>query len=125
MINAIVNFLEYEIYDLELNKVKISTKIKFLLITMTKKSIIVIKDINCFLELSYYKKKDKKNKAQKVGYATKKSGNDKDTRINLYRDLNFTNGLWACYDSEWHIIFTINHIDMLDPTLLHSGQMDK
>jgi chaperone BCS1 len=60
MIAAMANFLDYDIYDLELTQVKNNTELRKLLIATTNKSIIVIEDIDCSLDLSDRKKKKKK-----------------------------------------------------------------
>ncbi|KAK4368864.1 hypothetical protein RND71_012656 [Anisodus tanguticus] len=49
MIAAIANFLQYDVYDLELTSVKYNTELRKLLIDTTSKSIIVIEDIDCSL----------------------------------------------------------------------------
>eukprot|EP01018_Ginkgo_biloba_P011855 Gb_27546 [translate_table: standard] len=125
MIAAIANFLEYDIYDLELTEVKSNTELRKLLIATTNKSIIVIEDIDCSLDLSDRKKKAKKNNEEKAGDAPGKSENEEESRVTLSGVLNFTDGLWSCCGSERLIIFTTNHIDRLDPALLRSGRMDK
>ncbi|GLJ26116.1 hypothetical protein SUGI_0500760 [Cryptomeria japonica] len=38
--------------------------------------------------------------------------------------LNFTDGLWSCCNEEHIIIFTTNHPDHLDPSLLISRRMN-
>eukprot|EP01018_Ginkgo_biloba_P011857 Gb_27548 [translate_table: standard] len=126
MIAAIANLLDYDIYDLELTEVKSNTQLRKLLITTTNKSIIVIEDIDCSLDLSDRKKKAKKKKEEKAGDAPGKSENEEEeSRVTLSGVLNFTDGLWSCCGSERLIIFTTNHIDRLDPALLRSGRMDK
>ncbi|KAF7136055.1 hypothetical protein RHSIM_Rhsim08G0162400 [Rhododendron simsii] len=51
MIAAMANLLNYDVYDLELTAVKDNTELKKLLIEITGKSIIVIEDIDCSLDL--------------------------------------------------------------------------
>jgi chaperone BCS1 len=59
MISAIANFMNYDVYDLELTTVKDNNDLKRLLIETSSKSIIVIEDIDCSLELTGQRKKKK------------------------------------------------------------------
>ncbi|KAJ6744302.1 BCS1 AAA-TYPE ATPASE [Salix purpurea] len=52
MIAAMANLLNYDIYDLELTAVKDNTELRKLLIDTTSRSIIVIEDIDCSLDLT-------------------------------------------------------------------------
>ncbi|KAF5476914.1 hypothetical protein F2P56_003604 [Juglans regia] len=67
MIAAIANLLEYDVYDLELTAVKDNTELRKLMIETSAKSIIVIEDIDCSLDLIGQRKKK-----------TKKSSDDDD-----------------------------------------------
>lgn len=51
MIAAIANFLQYDLYDLELTEVKSNTELRKLLIQTTNRSVIVIEDIDCSADL--------------------------------------------------------------------------
>uniref|UniRef100_A0A0C9RJC2 TSA: Wollemia nobilis Ref_Wollemi_Transcript_14805_1874 transcribed RNA sequence n=1 Tax=Wollemia nobilis TaxID=56998 RepID=A0A0C9RJC2_9CONI len=128
MIAAMANYLEYDIYDLELTEVKSNTELRKLLIATSNKSIIVIEDIDCSLDLSDRKKKPKKESKEEnspAGPPGKPESENEDSKVTLSGVLNFTDGLWSCCGSERIIIFTTNHIDRLDPALLRSGRMDK
>nr|ADE76156.1 unknown [Picea sitchensis] len=131
MIAAMANFLDYDIYDLELTQVKNNTELRKLLFTTTNKSIIVIEDIDCSLDLSDRKKKKKPQKdgeedekPSKPGKPDERESNE-DSKVTLSGVLNFTDGLWSCCGSERLFVFTTNHVDRLDPALLRSGRMDK
>ncbi|KAH8480971.1 hypothetical protein H0E87_031027 [Populus deltoides] len=52
MIAAMANLLNYDIYDLELTAVKDNTELRKLLMETTSRSIIVIEDIDCSLDLT-------------------------------------------------------------------------
>ncbi|PKI46400.1 hypothetical protein CRG98_033204 [Punica granatum] len=52
MIAAMANLLGYDLYDLELMAVKDNTELRKLLIETSSKSIIVIEDIDCSLDLT-------------------------------------------------------------------------
>jgi len=132
MIAAMANFLEYDIYDLELTQVKNNTELRKLLIHTANKSIIVIEDIDCSLDLSDRKKKkksqkDAESKDEKPPEPGKpdESETNEDSKVTLSGVLNFTDGLWSCCGSERLFVFTTNHIERLDPALLRSGRMDK
>ncbi|GKB04307.1 AAA-ATPase ASD, mitochondrial-like protein, partial [Tanacetum coccineum] len=56
MIAAMANLLEYDIYDLELTSVKDNSELRRLLIDTSSKSIIVIEDIDCSLDLTGQRK---------------------------------------------------------------------
>ena len=59
LIAAMANLLEYDVYDLELTAVKDNSSLRGLLIEMTSKSIVVVEDIDCSLDLTG-KRKTKK-----------------------------------------------------------------
>jgi chaperone BCS1 len=94
----------------------------------TSKSIIVIEDIDCSVDLT--------NRATLPPPAPKPRPSidgsvDQDAAgaaagrsITLSGLLNFTDGLWSCCGSERIFVFTTNHIEKLDPALLRSGRMD-
>ncbi|OWM78343.1 hypothetical protein CDL15_Pgr016067 [Punica granatum] len=51
LIAAMANFLCYNVYDLELTKVADNSELRALLIQTTSRSIIVIEDIDCSIDL--------------------------------------------------------------------------
>ncbi|KAH0969131.1 hypothetical protein GBA52_029003 [Prunus armeniaca] len=59
MIAAMSNLMNYDVYDLELTTVKDNTELRKLLIDTPSKSIIVIEDIDCSLDLTGQRKKKK------------------------------------------------------------------
>eukprot|EP00262_Sarcandra_glabra_P006063 TRINITY_DN18103_c0_g1_i1.p1 TRINITY_DN18103_c0_g1~~TRINITY_DN18103_c0_g1_i1.p1 ORF type:complete len:488 (+),score=66.80 TRINITY_DN18103_c0_g1_i1:117-1580(+) len=128
MIAAIANFLDYDVYDLELTAVKNNTELRKLLIDTTGKSIIVIEDIDCSLDLSGARKKEtKKSNEDNNEKKNNISGESKDesTKVTLSGLLNFIDGLWSACGGERLIIFTTNYVDKLDPALIRRGRMDK
>ncbi|KAJ4828133.1 hypothetical protein Tsubulata_005007 [Turnera subulata] len=134
MIAAMANYLGYDIYDLELTEVHTNSELRKLLMKTSSKSIIVIEDIDCSINLSN-RKKSGGGGANPMGrgggyYDTEmrsgsgSNGEDGGNSITLSGLLNFTDGLWSCCGSERIFVFTTNHIDKLDPALLRSGRMD-
>ncbi|XP_038890775.1 AAA-ATPase At5g57480-like [Benincasa hispida] len=105
LIAAMANFLGFDMYDLELTEVQNNSELKTLLMKTTAKSIVVIEDIDCSLNLSNRK-------------------NSRNDSITLSGLLNFIDGLWSCCGSEKIFVFTTNHIEKLDPALVRSGRMD-
>nr|XP_043628871.1 AAA-ATPase ASD, mitochondrial-like [Erigeron canadensis] len=131
MIAAMANFLEYDIYDLELTSVKDNTDLRKLLIETSSKSIIVIEDIDCSLDLTGQRKekkedgkKDEKDPIKKK-VEEEKGNKGKESEVTLSGLLNFIDGLWSACGSERLIVFTTNYIEKLDPALIRRGRMDK
>lgn len=128
LIAAMANFLQYDVYDLELSKVKDNSELRALLIQTTNRSIIVIEDIDCSIDLTG----DRLTKINRraAPYMAKKSrrggdnGGDDEGSVTLSGLLNFTDGLWSCCGEERVIVFTTNHRDAVDPALLRCGRMD-
>ncbi|CAD5174457.1 unnamed protein product [Musa acuminata subsp. malaccensis] len=129
MIAAIANFLDYDVYDLELTSVKNNTELRKLFIGTTSKSIIVIEDIDCSLDLTGKRKRTKSKKEDEGGEdKTKLPGEEEDkeeSKVTLSGLLNFIDGLWSACGGERLIIFTTNHVEKLDPALIRRGRMDK
>ncbi|KAF5774452.1 putative AAA+ ATPase domain, ATPase, AAA-type, core, AAA-type ATPase domain-containing protein [Helianthus annuus] len=128
MIAAMANFLEYDIYDLELASVNDNTDLRKLLIETSSKSIIVIEDIDCSLDLTGQRKEkqeddkdNKKDPIKEMEKMTKKKGSE----VTLSGLLNFIDGLWSACGSERLVVFTTNHIEKLDRALIRRGRMDK
>ncbi|XP_010425636.1 PREDICTED: AAA-ATPase At3g28570, mitochondrial [Camelina sativa] len=115
MIAAMANLMKYNIYDLELTSIENNWELKKLLISTTSKSIIVIEDIDCSLDLTGERngkdvKGDKEVKKKKA--------------LTLSGLLNFIDGIWSACGQERIIVFTTNHLDKLDRALIRRGRMD-
>ncbi|KAK1417126.1 hypothetical protein QVD17_26248 [Tagetes erecta] len=137
MIAAMANFLGYDIYDLELTEVNTNSELRKLLMKTSSKSIIVIEDIDCSINLTN-RKKNKNNASgggspegvsgspgpSMIGPGDPENNGSNNNSITLSGLLNFTDGLWSCCGSERIFVFTTNHIEKLDPALLRSGRMD-
>ncbi|XP_010243399.1 PREDICTED: AAA-ATPase At4g30250-like [Nelumbo nucifera] len=122
LIAAMANFLCYDVYDLELTKVSDNSELRALLIQTTNRSIIVIEDIDCSLDLTT----DRLLKTKKSSPSIMENGDggEENGRVTLSGLLNFTDGLWSCCGEERIIVFTTNHRDNVDPALVRCGRMD-
>ncbi|XP_061345318.1 AAA-ATPase ASD, mitochondrial-like isoform X2 [Gastrolobium bilobum] len=117
MIAAMANFMNYDVYDLELTAVKENTDLRKLLIETSSKSIIVIEDIDCSLDLTGQRKKKKEKDED--------DEENKGSKVTLSGLLNFIDGIWSACGGERIIIFTTNFVEKLDPALIRRGRMDK
>ncbi|KAL1223268.1 AAA-ATPase [Cardamine amara subsp. amara] len=129
MISAIANFLDYDVYDLELTTVKDNSELKKLLLDTTSKSLIVIEDIDCSLDLTGQRKKKKEEDEEEDGEEKKEveknsKGDEKLSKVTLSGLLNSIDGLWSACSGEKIIVFTTNFVDKLDPALIRRGRMD-
>ncbi|KAJ6676775.1 BCS1 AAA-TYPE ATPASE [Salix viminalis] len=131
MIAAMANLLNYDVYDLELTAVRDNTELRKLLIETTSKSIIVIEDIDCSLELTGQRSKKEERSAdedrEKTETETRKEHHKEETgsRVTLSGLLNFIDGIWSACGGERIIVFTTNYVEKLDPALIRRGRMDK
>ncbi|CAI9109337.1 OLC1v1009141C1 [Oldenlandia corymbosa var. corymbosa] len=127
MIAAIANYMEYDIYDLELTSVINNSELKQLLIDTRSKSIIVIEDIDCSIDLTGKRKKKEASKSEEEEMESgqeDKIDKDSKSKLTLSGVLNFIDGIWSACGQERIIIFTTNHVDKLDPALIRRGRMD-
>ncbi|KAK1259188.1 hypothetical protein QJS04_geneDACA020027 [Acorus gramineus] len=125
MIAAMANYLDYDIYDLELTAVKDNSALRKLLIETTGKSIIVIEDIDCSLDLSGNRKKKEEKKEEEKKESLPGMPKEEASKVTLSGLLNFIDGLWSACGGERIIVFTTNYVEKLDPALIRRGRMDK
>lgn len=134
MIAAMANLLAYDVYDLELTAVKDNTELRKLLIETTCKSIIVIEDIDCSLDLTGQRKKKSEISSEDDGdkvnadmgrKEAKEEGGGSSSKVTLSGLLNFIDGIWSACGGERLIVFTTNYVEKLDPALIRRGRMDK
>ncbi|CAJ2666201.1 unnamed protein product [Trifolium pratense] len=88
MISAMANFMNYDVYDLELTTINDNNELKRLLIATSNKSIIVIEDIDCSIDLTG-KRKEKKD----LVYNSKYFG-PVESKVTLSGLLNCIDGIW-------------------------------
>lgn len=136
LIAAMANHLRYDVYDLELTRVASNSDLRELLIQTTNRSLIVIEDIDCSLELTGDRRSHQIGKVTKnINKRLRLQSFDDDSdfedysrrqegRVTLSGLLNFTDGLWSCCGEERIIVFTTNYADGIDPALLRAGRMD-
>ncbi|CAK8569623.1 unnamed protein product [Lathyrus sativus] len=140
LVAAIANFLKYDIYDIELTNVKTNAELRKLLIGITSKSVVVIEDIDCSLDLTGQRKtssengneKDEKNEKNEMNQVVAASmiqlkdeaNKNKTSQVTLSGLLNFIDGIWSASTGERLIIFTTNYVDKLDKALIRRGRMD-
>ncbi|CAM0905580.1 unnamed protein product [Alopecurus aequalis] len=128
MIAAMANFLDYDIYDIELTSVTTNIKLRRLFIETKGKSIIIVEDIDCSADLTA---KRKKKTPGPGGVAENHPDSSSSTdevsarTVTLSGLLNAIDGPWSACGGEHIIIFTTNHVEKLDPALIRRGRMDK
>ncbi|KAI3926552.1 hypothetical protein MKX01_011448 [Papaver californicum] len=128
MIAAMANFMNYDIYDLELTAVQGNSELRKLLLETSNKSVIVIEDIDCSLGLTRKHEIAKDNKPEKDKKDVKDQITEQNTDnkvVTLSGLLNFIDGLWSTCGRERLIVFTTNYKEKLDPALIRRGRMDK
>ncbi|CAN1157088.1 AAA-ATPase At2g46620 [Linum perenne] len=100
---AMANFLSYDVYEIDLSRVRDDSDLRTLLLQTTSRSVIVIEDLDRFL--------------------TEKSKSS--TAVTMAGMLNFMDGvLNSCAAEERIMVFTMNSKDLIDPTILRPGRID-
>ncbi|KAG2625392.1 AAA-ATPase At3g50940-like [Panicum virgatum] len=117
LIAAMANYLKFDIYDLELTEVKCNSDLRRLLVGMSNRSILVVEDIDCSIELQQREDGEKRARSSSAG-------EENDDKVTLSGLLNFVDGLWSTSGEERIIVFTTNYRERLDPALLRPGRMD-
>ncbi|XVE66995.1 hypothetical protein DITRI_Ditri08aG0125000 [Diplodiscus trichospermus] len=128
LIAAMANYLNFDIYDLELTDIRANSELRKVLTSTGNKSILVVEDIDCSLELQ------NRIAQSRAGVPQGSSQQNQPPRVNIPKKkqfqmtlsglLNFVDGLWSSCGDERIIVFTTNHKDRLDPALLRPGRMD-
>ncbi|RDX70893.1 Protein HYPER-SENSITIVITY-RELATED 4, partial [Mucuna pruriens] len=124
LIAAMANYLNFDVYDLELTDIRRNSELRNLLIATANRSILVVEDIDCSLHLQ-----DRLAKSSQplLSITTPSPYNPYDnpkSQVTLSGFLNFIDGLWSSCGDERIIVFTTNHKYKLDPALLRPGRMD-
>ncbi|CAL9021918.1 unnamed protein product [Prunus brigantina] len=116
LIAAMANYLNFDIYDLELADLRRNSELRKLLIATANRSILVVEDIDCSVEIQ--------NRLSAARATNPRGFSAQRTEVTLSGLLNFIDGLWSSCGDERIIVFTTNHKDRLDPALLRPGRMD-
>ncbi|KAI6671437.1 hypothetical protein NL676_006322 [Syzygium grande] len=119
LVAAMANYLNFDIYDLELSGIRSNEELRRLLIATANQSILVVEDIDCTIKLQ-----DRMSETQAAGMNPMSTGYQRQDGVTLSGLLNFIDGLWSSCGDERIIVFTTNHIEKLDPALLRPGRMD-
>ncbi|MCO5568676.1 hypothetical protein L7F22_022375 [Adiantum nelumboides] len=125
LIAAIANYMHYDIYGLELTNVFNNSGLQNLLMQTTRKSLIVIEDIDCTNATGTSERQAGKHEhfsSDEDDFETTRSSRSQG--FTLSGLLNFADGLLSCYGEERIFIFTTNHKERLDSALLRCGRMD-
>ncbi|OVA20648.1 AAA+ ATPase domain [Macleaya cordata] len=96
---AMAKFLCYDIYDIDLSNVSDDSDLKMLLLQTTNRSVIVIEDLDRFL-------------------------NEKSTAVSLSGILNFMDGIFSSCGEERVMVITMNSKEQIDPAILRPGRID-
>ncbi|PIA56104.1 hypothetical protein AQUCO_00700453v1 [Aquilegia coerulea] len=107
LIAAMANYLNFDIYDLDLTQLTRNPELRTIMMSMADNSILVVEDIDCSIDL-----------ADRTPSAYKKH------QVTLSAMLNFIDGIWSTCGGGRIIIFTTNHKHKIDPALLRPGRMD-
>ncbi|KAL5704712.1 hypothetical protein ACHQM5_023102 [Ranunculus cassubicifolius] len=118
LIAAMANYLNFDIYDLELTDIRRNSDLRRLLLSTSNRSILVIEDIDCSIDFQT------PNKQALLAGVPPGAPKQIDHQVTLSGMLNFIDGLWSSCGDERIIVFTTNHKDRLDPALLRPGRMD-
>lgn len=99
-IGAMANFLNYDVYDVDLSRVSDDSDLKLLLLQTTNRSLIVIEDLDRLI-------------------------NEKLITTSFSGLLNFMDGIVnSCCGDEKIMVFTMNSKEHIDPAMLRPGRID-
>ncbi|KAK9071422.1 hypothetical protein SSX86_009991 [Deinandra increscens subsp. villosa] len=121
LIAAMANYLNFDIYDLELTDIKSNSELRRLLVATGNRSILVVEDIDCSVELHDRADAETVKAFRRENH---RRGHHEEQKVTLSGFLNFIDGLWSSCGDERIIIFTTNRKDKLDPALIRPGRMD-
>ncbi|KAH0991891.1 hypothetical protein GBA52_003374 [Prunus armeniaca] len=136
LIAALANYLKFDMYDLELTHLGSNSELRRLLVSTANRSILVIEDIDCSIELkdrefgggnpndSQMRTKSNKFFMQVISHCDFILIKLSFLQLTLSGLLNFIDGLWSSCGDERIIVCTTNYKDKLDPALLRPGRMD-
>ncbi|KAF5178329.1 Aaa-atpase [Thalictrum thalictroides] len=118
------NYLNFDIYDLELTDLRTNSYLRRVLLSTRNRSILVLEDIDCSFEFKNSRQVLPRNFDLPPGTPRIIDFQVSTITIDTIRDANFIDGLWLSIGDERIIVFTTNNKDILDPALLRPGRMD-
>ncbi|KAH7846891.1 hypothetical protein Vadar_019374 [Vaccinium darrowii] len=94
------------------------------------KSIVVIEDIDCSLDISGRRGKKRENEIRDSDPIVRKLKEEegqggRKSKVTLSGILNFMDGLWSACAGERIVVVTTNDVGKLDPALIQRGRIDK
>lgn len=98
-IAAMAKFLSFDVYEINLHKVQSDADLKYLLLQTTKKSLLVVEDLDRYLE-------------------------EKSAALSLSGILNFMDGIFSCCGDERVMVFTMNSKENVGASILRPGRID-
>ncbi|CAA3010314.1 AAA-ATPase At3g50940-like [Olea europaea subsp. europaea] len=119
LIAAMANYLNFDVYDLELTDIRSNSDLRRLIISTANRSILVVEDIDASIDLP-----ERRLAAPPRPRPMDPNHHNERPKVTLSGLLNFIDGLWSSCGDERIIVFTTNHKDKLDPALLRPGRMD-
>uniref|UniRef100_A0A8R7V330 AAA+ ATPase At3g28540-like C-terminal domain-containing protein n=1 Tax=Triticum urartu TaxID=4572 RepID=A0A8R7V330_TRIUA len=123
MIAAMANHLNYDVYDIELASVHTNGDLRKLFAETTRRSIVVIEDIDRSLDHA-----TTKSSARPYPHSTCPARTlwlIRPSLVTLPGLLSFMDGLWSAHGGERIIVVTTNWSRALDdPALARRGRMD-
>ncbi|KAK0605918.1 hypothetical protein LWI29_032180 [Acer saccharum] len=117
LIAAMANYLNFDVYDLELTELRSNSDLRTVLVATANRSILVVEDIDCTIQFQ-----DRMEEGGVDIIVNRRQLQQQ--QVTLSGFLNFIDGLWSSCGDERIIIFTTNHKEKLDPALLRPGRMD-
>ncbi|KAL0739790.1 hypothetical protein Bca4012_081303 [Brassica carinata] len=98
---AMAKFLDYNVYDIDLSRVRDDSDLKMLLLQTRRKSVIVIEDLDRFIS------------------------SKSTTAVSVSGILNFTDSiLTSCAADERITVFTMAGKEQMDPAMIRPGRVD-
>ncbi|KAK9989298.1 hypothetical protein SO802_029537 [Lithocarpus litseifolius] len=117
LIAAMANYLKFDVYDLDLSRIRSDSELRTIFLSTSNRSIMVIEDIDC----AKLEDRDREIEEMSDQLILKKP------KFTLSGLLNFIDGVWSSCGEGRIIVFTTNNkekLEKLDPALLRPGRMD-
>ncbi|RWR88883.1 AAA-ATPase-like protein [Cinnamomum micranthum f. kanehirae] len=96
---AMAKYLCYDIYDIDLSRIRDDSDLKSLMLQTREKSVVVVEDLDRFL-------------AEESG------------KVSLSGILNFMDGIFSCCGEERVMVFTMRRRENIDLAIMRPGRLD-